>query len=136
MLEVPPQACRGERCGILGRRAPANRLVLERSFLGGLKGSASKLFDALEQSVPELEFAAQGGSDGDGQLVEFESETFVGFQRGGRVFREHVPNLDQEFAGHGGNGDIAVAFSGRRVSSPIGPGLWRGPCAGRPGRLG
>ena len=69
-------------------------------------------------------------------LWSLETETFVGFQGGGRVSREHVPNLDSGFAGHGGSGDIAVAFSGRRVSSPISPGLWRGPCAERPGRLG
>ena len=115
-----PAAASG--AGFGGAEPPANRLVLERSFLGGLKGSASKLFDALEQSVPELEFAAQGGSDGDGQLVEFESETFVGFQRGGRVSREHVPNLDQEFAGHGGNGDIAVAFSGEEFPARLAQG--------------
>jgi hypothetical protein len=128
-----PAAASG--AGFGGAEPPAKRLVLERSFLGGLKGSASKLFDALEQSVPELEFAAQGGSDGDGQLVEFESETFVGFQGGERVSREHVPNLDQEFAGHGGNGDIAVAFSGEEFPAPLAQGCGAAH-AQNPERLG
>ena len=51
--------------------------------------------------------------------MEFEGETFVGFQGDGRVAREHVPNLDQEFASHGGNGNVAVAFSGEEFPAPL-----------------
>ena len=54
--------------------------------------------------------------------MEFESEAFVGFQRGGRVAREHVPDLDQEFASDGGDGDIAVAFSGEEFPAPLAQG--------------
>ena len=48
-----------------------------------------------------------------------------------RVAREHVPELDQQLAGDGGDADMAAAFSG-----PIGPGPWRAPSAERPGPLG
>jgi hypothetical protein len=127
ILEVPPGTpAAASGAGFGGAQPPANWLVLVRSFSGcdegGLKGSASKLLDALEQSVAELEFATQGGSEGHGQLVEFESEAFVGFQGGGRVAREHVPDLDQELAGNGGNGDVAVAFSGEEFPAPLAQG--------------
>ena len=115
-----PAAASG--AGFGGAQPPANRLVLERSFLEGLKSSAPKLLDALEQSVAELEFGAQGASEAHGQLVEFESEAFVGFQGGGRVAREDVPDLDQELAGHSGDGDIAVAFSGEEFPPPLAQG--------------
>ena len=79
--------------------------------IGSLKGSASKGLDAIGQGVAKSELAAQWRAQHHGELVEFESEAFVGFQRGGRIAREHVPDLDQEFAGHGGDG-TSVAFSG------------------------
>ena len=97
-----------------------------RSFsgcgIGSLKRSASKGLDASGQGVTKSELAAQGRAQHHGELVEFESEAFVGFQRGGRVAREHVPDLDQEFAGHGGDGDIAVAFSGEEFPAPLAQG--------------
>jgi hypothetical protein len=116
-----PAAASG--AGFGGAQPPANQLVLIRSFSwcddGGLKSSASKLLDALEQTVAELEFVTQGGSEGDGQLVEFKSKAFAGFQGGGRVTREHVPDLDQQLAGNGGNGNVAVAFSGEEFPAPL-----------------
>jgi hypothetical protein len=33
-----------------------------------------------------------------------------------------VPDLDQEIASHGGDGDIAVAFSGEEFPAPFAPG--------------
>ena len=93
-----------------------------RRNIGRLKRSASERLDASGQRVTKSELAAQRRAQHHGQLVEFESEAFVGFQRGGRVAREHVPDLDQEFASNGGDGDIAVAFSGEEFQAPLAQG--------------
>src|ERR1700675_811332 len=123
MLEVPPERLPRRAVRGLGVHSPQQTgWFWHTHILDGLKGSASKLLDALEQSVAELEFAAQGASEAHGQLVEFESEAFVGFQGGGRVAREHVPDLNQELAGHSGDGDIAVAFSGEEFPAPLAQG--------------
>ena len=62
-------------------------------------------------------------------------DAFLGFQGGGRVAREHVPDLDQELAGQGCDGDIAVAFSGKEFPAPLAQG--RGAAhAKRPELLG
>jgi hypothetical protein len=47
--------------------------------IGSLKRSASERLDASEQGVTKLELAAQRGAQHHGELVEFESEAFVGF---------------------------------------------------------
>ena len=130
--EVPPERLpRRAVQGFGGAQPPSNRFVLVPSFsrrsIGSLKRSASKRLDASGQGVTKLELAAQRGAQHHGELVEFESEAFVGFQRGGRVAREQVPDLDQEFAGHGGDGDIAVAFSGEEFPAPLAQEPWRGP---------
>ena len=54
--------------------------------------------------------------------MEFESEAFLSFQGGGRIAREHVPDLDQQLAGHGGDGDMAAAFSGEEFPAPLAQG--------------
>ena len=116
-----PAAASG--AGLGGAQPPSNRFVLVGSFsrrsIGSLKRSVSKDLDASGQRVTKSELAAQGRTQDHGQLVEFESEAFVGFQRGGRVTREQVPDLDQEFAGHCGDGDIAVAFSSEEFPAPL-----------------
>jgi hypothetical protein len=100
--------------------------VLVGSFswrnIDGLKGSASKRVDASGQGVAKLELATPRRAQCQGELVEFESEAFVGFQRGERVTREHVPDLDQELAGKSSDGDIAVAFSGEEFPAPLAQG--------------
>ena len=119
-----PAAASG--AGFGGAQPSSKRFVLMRSFsgsgMGSLKGSTSKSAEASGQGVPKSELAAQRHAQHHGQLVEFEREAFVGFQGGGRVAREQVPDLDQEFASHGGDGDIAVAFSGEEFPAPLAQG--------------
>ena len=114
-MKFPPTPAAASGAGVGAHRPPSDRFVLMRSFsgcgIGSLKRSASKCADASGQRVTKSELAAQRGAQHHSKLMEFESEAFVGFQRGRRVAREHGPDLDQEFAGHGGDGDIAVAFA-------------------------
>ena len=125
--KFPPNACRGERCGVWGRTAPIKpvcfgALIFRRRYwqLEGFGFEASLM--QSEQGVTKSELVAQRLAQGHGQLVEFESEAFVGFQRGGRVAREHVPDLHQELASEGGDGDIAVAFSSEEFPAPLAQG--------------
>jgi hypothetical protein len=44
----------------------------------------------------------------------------IGFQRGGRIARDHVPELDQELAGDGGDGDnCGCLFSGEESARDV-----------------
>jgi len=127
MLEVPPERLpRRAVRGFGGAQPPSNRFVLMPSFsgcgIGSLKGSTSKNAGASGQGLTKSELVAQRLAQHYRQLVEFESEAFIGFQGGGRVAREHVPDLHQELAGKGGDGDIAVAFSGEEFPAPLAQG--------------
>ena len=124
---VPPERLPRRAVRGLGAHSPHQTgLSLVGSFsgcgIGNLKGSASKCADASGQGVTKSELAAQRSAQHHGKLVEFESEAFVGFRGDGRVAREHVPDLDQELAGNGGNGDVAVAFSGEEFPAPLAQG--------------
>ena len=77
---------------------------------------------AGRQAVTKPKLATQRRAECRGQLVEFESEAFLGFQGGGRIARQHVPDLDQQLAGHRGDGDIAAAFSGEEFPAPLAQG--------------
>ena len=124
---VPPERLPRRAVRVWGRTAAIKPVCLgcaqfSGCGIGSLKRSASKCADAIGQGVTKSELVAQWRAQHHGQLVEFESEAFVGFQRSGRVAREHVPDLDQEFAGKGGDGDIAVAFSGEEFPAPLAQG--------------
>ena len=123
ILEVPPERLpRRAVRGFGGAQPPSNRFVLMPSFSGcgsgSLKGPTSKNAGASGQGLTKSELVAQRLAQHYRQLVEFESEAFIGFQGGERVARKHVPDLHQELAGKGGDGDIAVAFSGEEAKGP------------------
>ena len=65
-----------------------------------------KVFDCVFQGGAESDFGAQGGAEGDGEFLEFETEAGVGFEGEGRVAVEEVPDLDEEFACDPGDGDV------------------------------
>ena len=76
-------------------------------------------FDRVLQGFAESDSGSQSRAKGDGEFLEFDAETCVGFQSERRVSVEQVPNLNEKFAGDGCNGDIAIAFAGEKFPTPL-----------------
>ncbi len=90
---------------------------------GGIEREGAAAFEqergGVCQRVSEVHFAAEVFAESDRDLLEFETEGAVGFGFGGGVALEGVPDLDDEFAGDGGDGDVAVAFAGEESPAPF-----------------
>ena len=98
-------------CGSLGLRD------------GGLEREDAAAFEqdggGFGQRVSQFHFSAQVFAECEGELLEFEAEGVAGFGFGGGAALEGVPDLDDEFSGDSGDGDVAVAFADEKTPTPF-----------------
>ena len=76
-------------------------------------------FDRVLQGFAESDSGSQSRAKGDGEFLEFDAEACVGFQSERRVSVEQVPDLNEKFAGDGCDGNIAIAFAGKKFPTPL-----------------
>ena len=72
--------------------------------------------------MAEADCGSQCAAEDDGEFLEFDAEAGVGFEDERGVALEEMPDLNEEFAGDACDGDIAVAFAGEKLPSPLAEG--------------
>ncbi len=122
LAEVPPERLPRRAVRGLGAHSPHQVDFLGFSLCedcGVGKQSLFEFEDALvdwsAQSVGTAQILVQYTD----KSLQFEGQTFVSFEGGGRISGKQTPDLDQKLAGYGDNSGIAIAFAGKEFPAPF-----------------
>ncbi len=75
--------------------------------------------DAVLEIGRQAHLDSETLAEDDREFLKFHFQAFVRLQDGGRVSREHMPDLDRKLARDGGHGNVAVSFAGKEFPTPL-----------------